>query len=58
MKGPAVWVSTFNEPNGTSSKLLIVMLFELFFFFFLVWPGFLSEKAVKRLTEFATNRSA
>jgi len=32
MKGPAVWVSTFNEPNGTSSKLLIVMVLEVFFF--------------------------
>ena len=50
-----MWVSTFNEPNGTSSKLLIVMVFEGGFF---LWPGFLSKKAVKRLSEFATNRSA
>ena len=50
-----MWVSTFNETNVTSSKLLVVMVLELFFF---LWPGFLSNKAVKRLSEFAKNRIA
>jgi len=32
IEGPAVCVSTFNEPNGTNRKLLIVMVLEVFFF--------------------------